>query len=111
VPWPAAVPAPGASNVVIVVLVSPAFTESFSPKVQRTRQSAIGRRGQTLDAQIDFKILVVLFERVFFIIRFVSQATDPQEAHNDQIALRRVTSYACLERRALRFAASENCAL
>src|SRR4029077_2743274 len=45
VPWPAAVPAPGASNVVMVVVVPPAFTEWPSPNVQRTRQSAIGRRG------------------------------------------------------------------
>jgi len=45
VPWPAAVPAPGASNVVMIVFVPPAFTERPSPNVQRTRQSAIRRRG------------------------------------------------------------------
>src|SRR5216684_2573094 len=45
VPWPARVPAPGASNLVTVVLVPAAFTEGPSPNVQRTRQNAIGRRG------------------------------------------------------------------
>src|SRR5260370_29617020 len=51
VPWLAAVPAPGASNVVMVVFVPPAFTERPSPNVHRTRQSAIGRRGVKLDLQ------------------------------------------------------------
>src|SRR5580704_2519045 len=66
VPKPGCVPAPGASNVVMHVFFSPAFTESPSPNVQSTSQSAIGRHGQTLDAQSDFKILVRVLRRVFF---------------------------------------------
>jgi hypothetical protein len=71
VPWPAAVPAPGASNVVMFV-IEPAFTESLSPNVQRTRQSTIDRRGRTLDAQTKLEILVRVLDRIFFMIRHYS---------------------------------------
>src|SRR5260370_41108018 len=71
VPWVAAVPAPGASNVVLVVVfVPPAFTERPSPNVQRTKQSAIGRRGKRFDGEKDLKIFVGLLGRGFFLIRF-----------------------------------------
>jgi hypothetical protein len=73
VPWPAAVPAPGASNVVMVVLVvGPAFTERPSPNVQRTRQSTLDERGRALDAQTKLEILVRVLDRIFFMIRHYS---------------------------------------
>src|ERR1700693_2702747 len=45
-PWPAAVPAPGASNGMMHIFFPPAFAVRLSPNVQRTtRHSAIRRRG------------------------------------------------------------------
>src|SRR5436305_14800370 len=58
VPWPAAVPAPGASDVVMVVVVPLAFTERPSPNIQRTRHSAYGRRGSTVDGHTALPALV-----------------------------------------------------
>src|ERR1700719_3940996 len=55
VPRPGAVPAPGASNVVMVVVFSPAFAKKPSPNVHRTRQSA------------DLNILINVFDNLFFI--------------------------------------------
>src|SRR5260370_36838995 len=57
VPWPTAVPAPGASNVVMVVVVPLPFTEWPSPHLPRTRQRPIGRRGETVELHQELPIL------------------------------------------------------
>src|SRR5262249_10212681 len=97
VPWLAAVPAPGASNLVMVVFVPAAFTERPSPNVQRTRQSAIDRRGYMLDVQTDLKILVKALVFIGFVVNNVltKHCVIGKEASNDQIALKRLTSFAC----------------
>src|SRR5207237_9617595 len=44
VPWPAAVPAPGASNlVIVVVVVPPASAERHNPHVHMTQHNGVGR--------------------------------------------------------------------
>jgi hypothetical protein len=59
VPSPDAVPAPGASNVMMWWGGGPpALTEKGSPKVQTMRQSARDRCGQMLNALTQFKILI-----------------------------------------------------